>query len=100
VSWRRTLPERFTRVAHCRSGQVERDTAWWLHDLLADRGQGPPQVFLVDGPDGPDGWAVLKVSERVTSRAVTASVQVLDWGAASEQGWALAARPGRRVRVA
>ncbi len=81
------LHERFTRVAHLRSGQVERDTAWWLHDLLADRGQGPPQAFLIDGPDGPDGWAVLRLSERLTRRAVTPSVQVMDWGAASEQGW-------------
>ena len=82
-----SLHERFARVAQRRSGQIERDPSWWRYDLLADRGQGPPQVFLIDGPDGPDGWAILKLSERVTSQAVTPTVQVIDWGAASEGGW-------------
>ena len=81
------LRERFARVAAGRSGQVERDAAWWRHLILGDRGSGPPQVFLVDGPDGPDGWAVLKLSEVVSVRDVSASVQVVDWGAASEGGW-------------
>jgi len=82
-----SMHERFMRVAPMRSGQIERDADWWMHYLLADRGQGPPQVFLIDGPDGPDGWAILKLSEQLTTKAVTASVQVVDWGAASEQGW-------------
>jgi len=81
------LQERFALVAPARSGQVERDADWWRHFLLADRGSGPPQVFLVDGPDGPDGWAVLKASEEVSAREVRTSVQVVDWGAASEGGW-------------
>jgi predicted acetyltransferase len=81
------LHERYMRVAPPRAGNVERDTDWWMHNLLADRGQGPPQVFLIDGPEGPDGWAILKLSEQVTSQAVTASVQVIDWGAATEEGW-------------
>jgi predicted acetyltransferase len=81
------LHDRFMRVASVRSGQVERDAAWWLHYLLADRGQGPPQVFLIDGPDGPDGWAILKLSEQASMHAVMTSVQVVDWGAATEQGW-------------
>ena len=47
------LQERFARVAAGRSGQVDRDADWWRDFLLADRGSGPPQVFLVDGPARP-----------------------------------------------
>jgi predicted acetyltransferase len=81
------LQERFARVAAGRSGQVDRDADWWRHFLLADRGNGPPRVFLVDGPGGPDGWAVLTVSSDVSASEVRTSVQVVDWGAASEAGW-------------
>jgi predicted acetyltransferase len=44
-------------------------------------------VFLVDGPDGPDGWAVLKPGEDVSAREVNTTVNVIDWGAASQDGW-------------
>jgi predicted acetyltransferase len=44
-------------------------------------------VFLVDGPAGPDGWAVLAVSSDISAQEVRTSVQVVDWGAASEGGW-------------
>jgi predicted acetyltransferase len=44
-------------------------------------------VFLIDGPDGPDGWAVLTISSDVSASEVRTSVQVLDWGAAGEAGW-------------
>ena len=81
------LQERFARVAAGRSGQVDRDADWWRHFLLADRGSGPPQVFLVDGPDGPDAWAVLTVSSDVSASEVRTSIEVVDWGAASEAGW-------------
>jgi predicted acetyltransferase len=81
------LAERFARVAGGRNGQVERDADWWRHFLLADRGSGPPQAFLVDGPDGPDGWAVLTVSSDFVAGEVRTSVQVVDWGAAGEAGW-------------
>ena len=81
------LQERFARVAAGRSGQVDRDADWWRHFLLADRGSGPPQVFLVDGPDGPDAWAVLTVSSDVSDSEVRTSIEVVDWGAASEAGW-------------
>jgi predicted acetyltransferase len=81
------LQERFARVASSRNGQIERDSAWWLQNLLADRGHGPPQVFLIDGPDGPDGWGVLKLSEQVSGNEVAATVQVIDWAATSQGGW-------------
>jgi predicted acetyltransferase len=81
------LQERFARIAPLRHGQLERDAAWWLRNLLADRGHGPPQVFLIDGPDGPDGWAVFKLGEQVTGAEVAVAVQVIDWGAATEGGW-------------
>jgi predicted acetyltransferase len=81
------LQERFGRVARTRNGQVDRDADWWRHFVLGDRGSGQPQVFLVDGPDGPDGWAVLAVGTDVSWSEVRTSVQVLDWGAASEAGW-------------
>jgi predicted acetyltransferase len=81
------LSERFARVTRDRNGQVERDADWWRHFLLGDRGSGPPQVFLIDGPDGPDGWAVLTVSSDLSASEVHTSVQVVDWGAASEAGW-------------
>jgi predicted acetyltransferase len=81
------LQERFAAVARARSGQIDRDGDWWRQFLLADRGSGPPQVFLVDGPDGPDGWAVLTVGSDVAAGEVRTSVQVVDWGAASEGGW-------------
>jgi predicted acetyltransferase len=81
------LQERFARVAAGRNGQVDRDADWWRDFLLADRGSGPPQVFLVDGPAGPDAWAVLAVSSDISARDVRTSVQVVDWGAASEGGW-------------
>jgi predicted acetyltransferase len=81
------LQERFARVAADRNGQVERDADWWHNFLLADRGSGPPQAFLVDGPGGPDGWAVLTVSSDFVDGEVRTSVQVVDWGAASEAGW-------------
>ncbi len=81
------LQERFARLGPSRNGQVERDAGWWLQNLLADRGHGPPQVFLIDGPDGPDGWAIFKLSEQVSGTDVTVTVQVLDWAAASAGGW-------------
>ena len=81
------LQERFARLAPLRNGQVDRDADWWRHYLLADRGHGPPQVFLIDGPDGPDGWAVLKLSEQVTGVDVAPTAQVIDWDAGSEGGW-------------
>jgi predicted acetyltransferase len=81
------LQERFARVTADRNGQVERDADWWRHFLLGDRGSGPPQVFLIDGPEGPDGWAVLTVSSDLSAGEVRTSVQVVDWGAASEAGW-------------
>jgi predicted acetyltransferase len=81
------LQERFAPVARGRNGQVDRDADWWRHFLLADRGSGLPQVFLVDGPDGPDGWAILAVGTDVSGSDVRTSVQVVDWGAASEAGW-------------
>jgi predicted acetyltransferase len=81
------LQERFARLAPLRNGQIERDSAWWLQNLLADHGHGPPQVFLIDGPDGPDGWAILKLSEQVSGTDVDVTVQVIDWDAASEGGW-------------
>ena len=74
-------------MAPGRDGQVDRDADWWRHFLLGERGSGPPQVFLVDGPDGPDGWAVLTVSSDVSVSEVRTSVQVVDWGASSEAGW-------------
>ena len=77
----------FARVARDRNGQVERDADWWRDFLLRDRGSGPPQVYLVDGPDGPDGWAIFKVQEEVADHDVHASIQTLDWGARSEGGW-------------
>src|SRR5829696_5917579 len=64
------LSERFARVAAGRSGQIDREPDWWRQFLLADRGSGPPQVFLVDGPDGPDGWAILAVSSDVSASEV------------------------------
>ena len=81
------LQERFALVASRRNGQVDRDADWWRHFLLGDRGGGPPQVFLIDGPDGPDGWAILAVSTDVSADDVRTGVQVVDWGAASEAGW-------------
>jgi predicted acetyltransferase len=77
------LRQRFAVVAGRRTGQVDRDADWWRHFLLGDRGSGPPQVFLVDGPDGPDGWAILTVSTDVSPGDVRTSVQVVDWGASS-----------------
>jgi predicted acetyltransferase len=81
------LQERFARVAAGRSGQVDRDADWWRHFLLADRGSGPPQVFLVDGPGGPGGWAVMTVSNNLSASEVRTSVEVVDWGAAGEAAW-------------
>jgi predicted acetyltransferase len=81
------LQQRFAAVAAGRSGQVERDADWWRQFLLSDRGSGPPQVYLVDGPGGPDGWAIFKVQDEVADRDVRASVQIIDWGARSEGGW-------------
>jgi predicted acetyltransferase len=82
-----SLQQRFAVVGPGRNGQVERDADWWQDFLLGDRPGGPPQVFLIDGPDGPDGWAILAVSTDVSTNDVRTSVQVVDWGAASEGGW-------------
>ncbi|HYT25959.1 MAG TPA: GNAT family N-acetyltransferase, partial [Actinomycetota bacterium] len=81
------LMERFAPTLAGRSGQIERDAATWRNGILRERGTGLPQAFLVDGPDGPDGWAVLKVDEQVSARDVTAGVEVIDWGAVSLGGW-------------
>jgi predicted acetyltransferase len=81
------LQERFARVLPGRSGQVERDAAWWRSFILSDRDTGPPQAYLVDGPAGPDGWAVLTVEEQPGRLGPVAQVSVLDWGASSADGW-------------
>ena len=90
------LQERFARIAPRTSGLVDRDASAW-RAILGDRGSGPPQAFLIDGPAGPDGWAVLKLesASATTSREPTATVSVLDWGAATHGGWqSLLALPG------
>ena len=79
--------ERFQRLAPTRNGQVERDADWWRAHILADQGHGPPQAYLLDGPDGPDGWAVLKAAADPTPALKGVRVRVLDWGAASAGGW-------------
>jgi predicted acetyltransferase len=81
------LMERFARTLPDRSGQIERDAAIWRDFILRERPGGAPQAYLVDGPAGPDGWAVLKVDEHVSSREVTTTVGVIDWGAVSPGGW-------------
>jgi predicted acetyltransferase len=81
------LQERFARVLPGRSGQVERDAGWWRSFILSQRDSGPPQVYLVDGPAGPDGWAVLTVEEQAGKLGPVAQVAVLDWGAVSADGW-------------
>ena len=81
------LQERFARLLPDRSGQVERDAAWWRAYILGEREGGAPQAYLLDGPRGPDGWAVLAVEDQPARHGPVTQVNVLDWGAASTGGW-------------
>jgi len=81
------LMERFARTLADRSGQIERDATIWRDLVLRERQGGPPQAYLVDGPDGPDGWAVINVDEHASAHEVTTTVDVVDWGAVSPDGW-------------
>jgi predicted acetyltransferase len=81
------LQERFARILPAHSGQVERDATWWRELILGEREGGPPQAYLIDGPEGPDGWAVLGIEERPGRQGPVTQVSVLDWGAVSADGW-------------
>ncbi|GHD28930.1 UPF0256 protein [Nocardiopsis kunsanensis] len=65
---RAAVEEVFARVARTQLGRFARDRAWWdrlLKDDPAERGgKGPLRVSVVQGPDGPVGYALHRAERR------------------------------------
>lgn len=65
---RAQVAEVFDRVARAQVGRFARDQAWWdrlLSDTPAERGgKGPLRVSVVQGPEGPVGYALHRAERR------------------------------------
>ena len=69
----------YRRVGPSRHGALERDERFW--DQVARRGKDKTMAaFVLDGPDGPAGWAVATLEFRPEPAPFQTRVEVADWG--------------------
>ncbi|HEV3505770.1 MAG TPA: GNAT family N-acetyltransferase, partial [Actinomycetes bacterium] len=73
------LAEVYRRVAPSRHGAFERGERFWRQ--LARLGKDKTMAaFVLDGPDGPAGWAVATLEFRPEPAPFQTRVEVADWG--------------------
>jgi predicted acetyltransferase len=66
-------------VAPSRHGALDRDERFWRR--LAERNKDKTiAAFVLDGPDGPAGWAVATLEFRPDPAPFATRVEVADWG--------------------
>jgi predicted acetyltransferase len=69
----------YRRVAPSRHGALDRDERFWRR--LARRSKDKTiAAFVLDGPDGPAGWAVATLEFRPDPAPFATRVEVADWG--------------------
>ena len=69
----------YRRVAPSRHGALERDERFW--DQVARRGKDKTMAaFVLDGPDGPAGWAVATLEFRPEPAPFQTRIEIADWG--------------------
>jgi predicted acetyltransferase len=69
----------YRRVAPSRHGALERDERFW--DQVARRGKDKTMAaFVLDGPDGPAGWAVATLAFRPEPAPFQTRIEIADWG--------------------
>jgi predicted acetyltransferase len=66
-------------VAPSRHGALDRDEAFWA--MLARRGKDrTTAAFVLDGPEGPAGWAIAYLEFRQDPAPFQTRIEVADWG--------------------
>jgi predicted acetyltransferase len=73
------LAEVYRRVAPSRHGAFERGERFW-HRLARRIKDKTTAAFVLDGPDGPVGWAVATLEFRSDPAPFQTRVEVADWG--------------------
>jgi predicted acetyltransferase len=69
----------YRRVAPSRHGALDRDERFWRQ--LAKRNKDKTiAAFVLDGPEGPAGWAVATLEWRPDPAPFVTRVEVTDWG--------------------
>jgi predicted acetyltransferase len=69
----------YRRVGPSRHGALERDERFW--DQVARRGKDKTMAaFVLDGPDGPAGWAVATLEFRPEPAPFQTRIEIADWG--------------------
>jgi predicted acetyltransferase len=69
----------YRRVAPSRHGALDRDERFW-HRLAKRNKDKTVAAFVLDGPDGPAGWAVATLEFRPDPAPFATRVEVADWG--------------------
>jgi predicted acetyltransferase len=73
------LAAAYRLVAPSRHGALDRDERFWRR--LAERNKDKTiAAFVLDGPDGPAGWAVATLEFRPDPAPFATRVEVADWG--------------------
>jgi predicted acetyltransferase len=69
----------YRRVGPSRHGALARDERFW--DQVARRGKDKTMAaFVLDGPDGPAGWAVATLEFRPEPAPFQTRIEIADWG--------------------
>jgi predicted acetyltransferase len=73
------LADVYRRVAPSRHGAFERGERFW-HQLARRTSDRTTAAFVLDGPDGPAGWAVATLEFRDQPAPFQTRVEIADWG--------------------
>jgi predicted acetyltransferase len=69
----------YRRVAPSRHGALDRDERFW--EQVARRSKDKTMAaFVLDGPDGPAGWAVATLEFRPEPAPFQTRIEIADWG--------------------